>query len=85
MKLFLTHGTLVVHLLCFVECTCNTKGSQRGDQCAHNPTGECRCNTGVVGALCDQCDDGYYGFGLKDSRNGCKSKSCLFQIIKNEK
>ena len=73
----LRHGkvvTLGIHkLYIFVECTCDPKGAERGDQCAHNPTGECRCVKGVIGPTCNKCDDGYYGFG-QFSTIGCKGK-----------
>ena len=54
-------------------CTCDPRGTEDGLQCAHNPTGECRCKLGVVGSKCDRCDNGYYGFG-QSSRTGCRSK-----------
>ena len=56
-----------------LECTCDPKGASRGDQCAHNPSGHCKCKTGVIGFSCDKCDDGFYGFG-QDEDSGCKSK-----------
>ena len=58
----------------FLGCICNPKGTQGEEICAHTPTGECRCLAGVTGFLCDQCDNGFYGFG-HDSNIGCKSKS----------
>ena len=61
-------------LIIFVECTCDPKGAERGDQCAHNPNGDCRCKTGVIGPECKSCKDGFYGFG-QDSEIGCRSKT----------
>ena len=55
----------------FLACTCDIKGTKQGDQCAHNPDGDCRCKPGVTGLNCDRCVDGFYGFG-KDSRFGCR-------------
>ena len=57
----------------FVECTCDPKGAEGDDLCAHNPDGDCRCKAGVIGDNCEKCADGYYGFG-EDPRAGCKSK-----------
>ena len=54
-------------------------GAELDDNCAHNPDGDCRCKTGVVGRNCSACADGYYGFG-QDPKTGCRSKtkySCL--------
>ena len=58
------------------ECTCNPKGTESGDECAHNPSGECECAVGVIGSNCDRCKDGYYGFGQESAKStgGCKSK-----------
>ena len=61
-------------------CTCNPNGAEDGDECAHNPTGECHCKFGVIGRNCDKCENGYYGFGLS-SKSGCRSK---FLKWKNE-
>ena len=66
----------------YIGCTCDPKGAEGGEQCVHNPTGECRCKTGVTGRDCTSCKDGYYGFG-NDATSGCKSKSVWFQISKN--
>ena len=66
------------HIFLLLGCTCDPKGAEDGLQCSHNPTGECRCKSGVIGFLCDRCDNGYYGFG-QNSRNGCKSKTSFFK------
>ena len=44
----------------YIGCTCDPKGAEGGEQCAHNPTGECRCKTGVTGRDCTSCKDGYF-------------------------
>ena len=55
-----------------VGCTCDKTGAEGGNQCAHKPTGECRCKPAVTGVNCDECLDGYWGIGL--DRLGCKSE-----------
>ena len=72
--------TIYIFLI-FVGCTCDPKGAEQGDQCAHKPSGECRCMSGVIGFNCDRCGDGYYGFG-QQSTIACKSKITSFQIAK---
>ena len=52
-------------------CTCDKTGTQGGNQCAHKPTGDCRCKPTVTGVNCDRCLDGYWGIG--EDRLGCKS------------
>ena len=56
----------------FLGCTCDPKGAEGDDLCAHNPGGDCQCKAGVTGHNCNRCADGYYGFG-EDKRTGCKS------------
>ena len=58
-------------MIFFIECTCDPRGSDNGDECAHNPNGDCKCRRGVVGLECNECDNGFYG---ADSIDGCKSK-----------
>ena len=53
-----------------VGCTCDKTGAEEGNQCAHKPTGECRCKPTVTGANCDKCLDGYWGIG--QDKLGCK-------------
>ena len=53
-------------------CTCDKTGTQDGNQCAHKPTGECRCKPTVTGVNCDECLVGYWNFG--GDRLGCKGE-----------
>ena len=59
-----------------IDCTCDPKGTENGDQCAHKQNGQCRCKFGVEGDNCNECRNGYYGFGL-ESTSGCKSRLIL--------
>ena len=54
-----------------VDCTCDEIGADDGDQCAHEPTGDCRCKPTVKGKNCEECLDGYWGFG-RDKDIGCR-------------
>ena len=49
-----------------VGCTCDKTGAKDGNQCAHKPTGECRCKPTVTGVNCDECLNGYWNFGIDD-------------------
>ena len=50
----------LIWTISFTECGCIEKG------CIHkscdNDTGECKCKPHVVGAKCDKCEDGYFGW-----------------------
>ena len=48
----------------FTDCKCNERGSV-GKTCDNN-TGICACKPHIVGAKCDQCDEGYYGWSWPD-------------------
>ena len=54
-----------------VGCTCDKTGAKDGNQCAHKPTGHCRCKPTVTGVNCDECRNGYWSFGI-DEYIGCK-------------
>ena len=55
-------------------CTCDKTGTEDGNQCAHKPTGQCRCKPTVTGVNCDECRNGYWNFGI-DEYIGCKGGS----------
>ena len=52
----------VLHI--FTDCKCNERGSVSKSCDAH--TGSCTCKPHIVGAKCDQCDEGYYGWSWPD-------------------
>ncbi|KAF7666905.1 hypothetical protein LDENG_00088500 [Lucifuga dentata] len=61
------------------ECLCDRRGTVV-TQCplespcfCESSTGQCPCRTGVVGVLCDQCDDGYWNLG---GTSGCQRCNC---------
>ncbi|XP_057219104.1 laminin subunit alpha-5 isoform X1 [Triplophysa rosa] len=51
------------------RCNCSPCGTDRCDP----HTGQCRCKPGVVGAHCDRCENGAFGF---DSCAGCHKCEC---------
>ncbi|KAJ8385950.1 hypothetical protein AAFF_G00179120, partial [Aldrovandia affinis] len=51
------------------ECQCNKCGTASCD----DRMGVCHCKPGVTGQLCDQCEDGHYGFS---SCRGCRRCEC---------
>lgn len=61
------------------ECSCDRRGTQvtqcpLGSPCFCDPTtGQCPCRTGVMGDLCDECEDGYWNL---DGASGCQPCSC---------
>ncbi|KAM9352424.1 laminin subunit beta-4 [Symphorus nematophorus] len=61
------------------ECSCDRRGTQvtqcpLGSPCfCDSRTGQCPCRTGVVGVLCDECEDGYWNL---DGGSGCQPCSC---------
>lgn len=55
----------------FSECQCNPTGSN--SMVCNTVSGQCSCLPNVVGISCDQCADGYYGFG---ESSGCISCNC---------
>ena len=48
-------------MILFIGCTSDPKGSEFGDERDHNPTGDCKCLSGLIGSKCNKCDIGYYG------------------------
>ena len=56
----------------FTDCKCNERGSV--SKSCDNNTGRCTCKPNIVGAKCDQCDEGYYGWSWPD----CERKYLLF-------
>ena len=48
----------------FTDCKCNYRGSV--SKSCDNNTGICACKPHIVGAKCDQCDEGYYGWSWPD-------------------
>ena len=50
-------------------------GTEEGNQCGHAGNGDCNCRIGATGTLCDECDDGFWGFGETDEIElPCRSK-----------
>lgn len=67
------------HVVYFSECSCDRRGTEvtrcpMGSPCfCDSRTGQCPCRTGVVGALCDECQDGYWNL---NGSSGCQPCSC---------
>ncbi|XP_056307443.1 laminin subunit beta-4 [Danio aesculapii] len=61
------------------ECSCNRRGTDdslcpAGSPCfCDQDTGQCPCRPGVQGALCNECDDGYWNL---DGDSGCQPCNC---------
>uniref|UniRef100_A0A7N6BTS6 Laminin, beta 4 n=1 Tax=Anabas testudineus TaxID=64144 RepID=A0A7N6BTS6_ANATE len=61
------------------ECSCDRRGTEvtqcpLGSPCfCDQSTGQCPCRRGVVGVLCNQCEDGYWNL---DGVSGCQSCNC---------
>nr|XP_046250599.1 laminin subunit beta-4 [Scatophagus argus] len=61
------------------ECSCDRRGTEvtqcpLGSPCfCDSRTGQCPCRAGVVGVLCDECEDGYWNL---DGVSGCQPCSC---------
>ncbi|XP_039988567.1 laminin subunit beta-4 [Xiphias gladius] len=61
------------------ECSCDRRGTEvtqcpLGSPCFCDPRmGQCPCRRGVVGVLCDECEDGYWNL---DGPSGCQPCSC---------
>ncbi|XP_067447150.1 laminin subunit beta-4 [Thunnus thynnus] len=61
------------------ECSCDRRGTEvtqcpLGSPCFCDwRTGQCPCRTGVIGVLCDECEDGYWNL---DGASGCQPCSC---------
>ncbi|KAJ8392263.1 hypothetical protein AAFF_G00078310 [Aldrovandia affinis] len=60
-------------------CSCDPRGTEVtlcpvGSPCLCNQsTGNCTCRRGVIGDLCNECDDGFWNFG---GRAGCQRCDC---------
>ncbi|KAL2093324.1 hypothetical protein ACEWY4_010636 [Coilia grayii] len=61
------------------ECSCDRRGTEvtlcpLDSPCfCDQETGQCPCRTGVAGALCNECDDGYWNL---DGDSGCQPCQC---------
>uniref|UniRef100_A0A3Q2TNH0 Laminin subunit beta-4-like n=1 Tax=Fundulus heteroclitus TaxID=8078 RepID=A0A3Q2TNH0_FUNHE len=61
------------------ECSCDRRGTEATLCPLESPcfcdreTGRCPCRTGVVGDLCDKCEDGFWNL---DGALGCQACSC---------
>ncbi|XP_039664896.1 laminin subunit beta-4 [Perca fluviatilis] len=61
------------------ECSCDRRGTEVTQCPLESPcfcdsrTGQCPCRTGVLGVLCDECEDGYWNLGRA---SGCQPCSC---------
>ncbi|XP_014860210.1 PREDICTED: laminin subunit beta-4-like [Poecilia mexicana] len=61
------------------ECSCDRRGTKATLCPLESPcfcdrrTGQCPCRTGVVGDLCDECEDGFWNL---DGTSGCQPCSC---------
>lgn len=63
----------------YLECSCDWRGTDdtkcpAGSPCfCDQETGQCPCRTGVNGALCNECEDGYWNL---DGESGCEPCNC---------
>lgn len=63
----------------YLECSCDRRGTDdtkcpAGSPCfCDQETGQCPCRTGVNGALCNECEDGYWNL---DGESGCEPCNC---------
>ncbi|KAM4733907.1 laminin subunit beta-4 isoform 2-T2 [Anableps anableps] len=61
------------------ECSCDCRGTKATLCPLESPcfcnreTGQCPCRTGVVGDLCNECEDGFWNL---DGASGCQPCSC---------
>ncbi|ROL46627.1 Laminin subunit beta-4 [Anabarilius grahami] len=61
------------------ECSCDRRGTDdtkcpAGSPCfCDQESGQCPCRRGVNGALCNECEDGYWNL---DGESGCKPCNC---------
>uniref|UniRef100_UPI0037E8F603 laminin subunit beta-4 n=1 Tax=Semicossyphus pulcher TaxID=241346 RepID=UPI0037E8F603 len=61
------------------ECSCDRRGTEVTRCPLESPcfcdsvTGQCPCRKGVVGVLCDECEDGHWNL---DGTSGCQPCSC---------
>ncbi|XP_015257331.1 PREDICTED: laminin subunit beta-4-like isoform X1 [Cyprinodon variegatus] len=61
------------------ECSCDRRGTEptlcplESPCFCNRETGQCPCRTGVVGDLCDECEDGFWNL---DGASGCQPCSC---------
>ncbi|XP_051546192.1 laminin subunit beta-4 isoform X1 [Myxocyprinus asiaticus] len=61
------------------ECSCDQRGTEvtkcpAGSPCfCDQETGQCPCRTGVKGALCNECEDGYWNL---NGESGCEPCNC---------
>ncbi|KAM6937856.1 laminin subunit beta-4 [Xenentodon cancila] len=61
------------------ECSCDRRGTEVTQCPLESPcfcnqrTGQCPCRRGVVGDLCDECEDGYWNL---DGASGCQPCRC---------
>ncbi|XP_041851951.1 laminin subunit beta-4 isoform X2 [Melanotaenia boesemani] len=61
------------------ECSCDRRGTQVTQCPLESPcfcdqrTGQCPCRRGVMGELCDECEDGFWNL---DGTSGCQPCSC---------
>ncbi|XP_019113332.2 laminin subunit beta-4 [Larimichthys crocea] len=61
------------------ECSCDRRGTEVTQCPLESPcfcdsrTGQCPCRMGVMGVLCDECEDGYWNL---DGASGCQPCSC---------
>jgi len=53
-------------------CHCNEFGAIDGKEC-HNVTGECQCQSNVIGLKCEECQEGFFNL---TSGQGCQPCLC---------
>ena len=62
-----------------IECSCDRRGTEVTRCPLDSPcfcdeeTGQCPCRGGVIGPLCNECDDGYWNL---DGDSGCQPCKC---------
>ena len=66
---------VVVWILVFVACGCDTDGTIGGSRLCDAVTGQCNCKANVEGHTCGVCKNEYYGLS-GDNWNGCSPCNC---------